>query len=116
VRLADRLADSGSVAAMFVRLEGDAAVVDELVISCRALGRRLEDLLVGEALQGAIAALGRRTVVFAYRAGPRNQPALDWLAAFCGQQPVGEAGRLALPMARLERQADAPVSMRWADG
>ncbi len=50
VRLADRLTDSGSVAALFARREGKALVVEELCISCRAMGRMLEDIIVTEAV------------------------------------------------------------------
>lgn len=112
VRLADRLSDSGSVAAVFVRREGDTMVVDELCISCRALGRRLEDLMVAEALQRAGAELGCETVEFEYSEGARNGPARRWLEAFAGQDLPAAEGRLTLPNLSGRPQA-APVHVTW---
>ena len=48
IRLADRLADSGSIGALFARRDGNALIVEELCISCRAMGRMLEDIIVTE--------------------------------------------------------------------
>lgn len=97
VRLADRLADSGSVAALFFRRRDDYLVVEELVISCRALGRKLEDLMVTEALRRALAELPASKVVFNHVTGPRNAPARDWLAAFTGQA-LTKQGAVELPL------------------
>jgi FkbH-like protein len=97
VRLADRLADSGSVAALFFRRQDDYLVVEELVISCRALGRKLEDLMVTEALRRALSELPAGKVRFNHVTGPRNVPARAWLAAFTGQ-PLDEQGVAELPL------------------
>lgn len=114
VKLADRLADSGSVAALFGRLEDKLLVVDELCISCRALGRKLEDAMVTEALRGAMRQLGASGAAFEHGLGPRNQPALEWLAAFVGQPVTGEARRLNVPPDRIAETPRAAVSIRWA--
>ena len=98
VRLADRLADSGSVAALFFRRKDDYLVVEELVISCRALGRRLEDLMVTEALRRAMIELPARKVVFRYLAAPRNAPAREWLTAFTGQALSDTQGEIEAPL------------------
>jgi len=116
VRLSDRLADSGSVAGVFARLEGNVLVVDELCISCRALGRKLEDLMVAEALRAAVKALGATSAAFGYQRGPRNQPALDWLAAFAGQAADSEEGRVVAPAEAYAGCAETPVTMRWTNG
>lgn len=113
VKLADRLADSGSVAVLFGRLEGARMIVDELCISCRALGRKLEDLMVTEALRGAMRQVGAGEAAFDYRLGPRNQPAIDWLAAFADAPVTGEAGRLTLPKDSVAVTPRAPVAIRW---
>jgi FkbH-like protein len=115
VRLSDRLADSGSVGALFARREGAILVVDELCISCRALGRKLEDVMVGEALRRAAEALGAERVALAYRTGPRNAPALEWVARFAGVQPAGDGGRIDLPPGRLDQLAEVPGSVRWTN-
>lgn len=114
VKLADRLADSGSVAGVFGRLEDGVVVVDELCISCRALGRKLEDVMVAEAVRAGMGDLEANRVAFAFRRGPRNQPALDWLAAYAGvQAPVGE-GRLEIPAGRVSNTPRPSVTIKWA--
>src|SRR5699024_1821602 len=46
VSLSDRLSDSGTIAALVAARENDKLLVNELCISCRALGRRIEDIIV----------------------------------------------------------------------
>jgi len=46
VRLADRLGDNGIIAAVILRKAGSDAVVDTWIMSCRVLGRRVEELTV----------------------------------------------------------------------
>ncbi|MBU1378789.1 MAG: HAD-IIIC family phosphatase [Alphaproteobacteria bacterium] len=113
IRLADRLADSGSVAVLFGRRADGVLIVDELCISCRALGRKLEDVMVTEAVRGAMRRLGADGLAFDYRIGPRNQPAVDWLAGFVGQPVTGEAGRLNVSADRVAETPRAAVSIRW---
>jgi FkbH-like protein len=47
---ADKFSELGLVAVMMVRREGELGIVDTLLMSCRALGRRLEDVFVDWAL------------------------------------------------------------------
>ncbi|CAA9510071.1 MAG: HAD-superfamily phosphatase, subfamily IIIC [uncultured Sphingomonas sp.] len=83
IRLSDRLSDSGIIAVMLTRRDGEALVVEEFCISCRALGRDLEDVMAAEAISCAAAELdGIRHLKFRPVVGPRNQPARDWLARF----------------------------------
>jgi FkbH-like protein len=46
IRLSDRLGDNGVIATVIVRKVGGDAVVDTWIMSCRVLGRRVEDLTV----------------------------------------------------------------------
>jgi FkbH-like protein len=82
IDLKDKLSNSGNVGAVYVHGDGEVLLVDELCVSCRALGRSLEDLMIGGAIEMAAHALGDGfdTVEFVYRNGPRNAPALAWLA------------------------------------
>lgn len=116
VRMSDRLADSGSVAAAFMRREGDVAVVDEFCISCRALGRKLENLMAAEAFRAGQVKIGGASVMIAWKRGPRNQPALDWLAGFTGVAPQGAEGHQLVPADRLQAPATTAVRVRWIDG
>lgn len=80
VQLSDRLSDSGVIAVIVARREQDRLLIEELCISCRALGRKLEDTIV----LGAIALMppfaGCQQVAFVVAQGPRNQPAISWLS------------------------------------
>ncbi len=118
VRLADRLADSGSVAALFARRYGKALVVDELCISCRAMGRMLEDIIVTEAVAHVAERFGSDSVRFVHAVGPRNQPARRWLGAYAGFG-IGESGGVVdLPWNgdRVERFVKvAPVRITWME-
>ena len=85
-----------------------------LCISCRALGRGIEDTLVVTALACAAAKLHTKDVAFTYDLGPRNAPARDWLAQFGGQPLTDERGRLLVPEAKFKDQkCDLPVRIIW---
>jgi len=114
ISLRDRLSDSGVIGAMFTRLDGRRLVVDEVDISCRALGRRLERLMIMEAVRRAIGSGDVAEVAFAFRPGPRNTPAREWLAEVAGPFPEG-AGSVSTPWnaAEVDRLlASAPVHVR----
>lgn len=115
VQLSDRLADSGSVAALFARREAGTLIIEELCISCRALGRRLEDLMVGEACEKAAVALGADQIAFDYKKGPRNQPALDWLSTFTGAMDLADQGRVEAPAHIFQGRPERPVTIRWTN-
>ena len=82
VGLRDRLSDSGVVAAMFGRIHDDEVIVEEWVISCRALGRELEGLMAKVALTSVVPEA--TSASFIYRKGQRNMPAMEWLAKASG--------------------------------
>ncbi|HET7603715.1 MAG TPA: HAD-IIIC family phosphatase, partial [Gemmatimonadales bacterium] len=96
VALTDRLTESGVIAAIFGQLSDTMVLVDELCISCRALGRRLEDALIGEAIARMVRRTHSSRIAFQYRKGPRNGPALSWLSQFTGRQLERDAGIVAL--------------------
>ena len=79
VSLRDRLADSGMIGMVLIRVEARKIIVDELVVSCRALGRRLEDSIIMGALKLSLEKYTVEEIVFTPVEGPRNQPARGWL-------------------------------------
>ena len=117
VSLQDRLSDSGVVGLVVVRTTpGAQPVVDEVAISCRALGRGVEDAIVAEALRGAVGSPPPDRISFAFRDGPRNGPAREWLGRISGA-PV-EAPGVEVRWFRIEeaRQAVAPlVELVWRE-
>ncbi len=97
VRLTDRLADSGVIAIIAAERREESLVVEELCVSCRALGRCLEDAIVLMALRDMSIAVGCRELVFHVQHGSRNQPALDWLARLLGLNGIPAPGIYAVP-------------------
>ncbi len=53
VRAADRFGDEGVVGAVFARIDGDRLRVENLLLSCRVLGRGIEEALLGGLLAAA---------------------------------------------------------------
>lgn len=88
VSMADRLSDSGLIGACVGRVREDRTEIEECFISCRALGRGIEGVIVLEAIRQISERFGKRILVLSQQ-GPRNQPAQqfiqDWLGKYCSQ-------------------------------
>ncbi len=79
VQLSDRLSDSGIIAVIAAERLGSTLNVVELCISCRALGRYLEESIILNALREMPIWKGCKSVKFCVQTGERNKPALVWL-------------------------------------
>ena len=90
ISMADRLSDSGIIGLVIGKLTGNALLVEELAISCRALGRKLETLMIVSAVRALMGADGITEIRFSYKTGPRNSPALEWLANLTKERLVSE--------------------------
>jgi FkbH-like protein len=99
VSLADRLADSGIVAALIGRHEDDRLEIEEVCVSCRALGRRIEGPMLAHAIRLMAAPAQPRRVRFHVQAGPRNAPALEWLRSHA--KDAGRTPHCDVPYKRL---------------
>lgn len=108
VALSDRLSESGTVAAVVAVRKGDTLSVEEVCVSCRALGRRLEDMIVLLALREMGIFEGCRWVSFVRAVGPRNQPATEWLDGLAGRLASEAVGEAAIPAERVRAFAVAP--------
>ncbi|MEY9879905.1 HAD-IIIC family phosphatase [Bradyrhizobium sp. USDA 328] len=71
IRLADRLGDNGIIATVILRKSGTDAVVDTWIMSCRVLGRRVEDLTV-QLMAEKARELGCRRLVGRYSPTTKN--------------------------------------------
>lgn len=117
-KMADRLSDSGSVGVLYARREDGILHIDELCISCRAMGRKLEDIMITEAIRGVQEILPAKTVRFAYVTGPRNKPARDWLERYAGTSVPDPFGTLDLPWTGeyVTRYVSAfPINISWKE-
>ena len=111
IDLRDRLSESGIIGLVVARHEGETLIVRELAISCRALGRRLEDLMVAETLRALSVELPARRIKFLYRTGPRNSPARDWLCRLVNQSLPPEGDVLAQDALNRISSKDYPVAI-----
>lgn len=102
VSLKDDMSDSGIIAVLFIEREDAAARVCELCISCRALGRKLEDRMVFGSLEHLYQGSLPAHVIFEYRKGPRNGPALNWLENISHQKCDKEAGSITIPWSSID--------------
>ena len=96
----DRKGGTASMAIVQITVVGEkvdeSLVIRELCISCRALGRHLEDIMIGYALDRMIESFDTSTVVFKYQKAPRNDPALKWLEQFTKVSVVGDEMEISL--------------------
>lgn len=76
--LTDRFGDYGLIGFIQLQRDGDSLKIANLALSCRALGRGVEDALLAYARDRAVAAGCKRLRVRAAR-GPRNQQVLAYL-------------------------------------
>lgn len=87
VALSDRLANSGVIAVLVARSCDGRLCVEELAISCRALGRGLESPLISQALRAMPLWDQARELCFRVRETDRNLPARRWLGDIAGLGP-----------------------------
>lgn len=73
VTVKDRFGDYGLVGVLLYRLYGDVCEVDDLLMSCRVLGRGVEHRIIAYAAQQALQH-GKSRLVIAYRQTAKNQP------------------------------------------
>jgi FkbH-like protein len=80
--LKDKYADSGFVSLMCLNLAGEEILfVEEFCVSCRALGRGLEDEIFFGSLLVALQehpSLSFQKIQILYREGDRNSPVIEW--------------------------------------
>jgi FkbH-like protein len=86
VQLKDCLSDSGTIAVIIARRNDKDLLIEEVCISCRALGRRLEDVIIIVGIQGMKIFAGTNRVSFYLNHGDRNQPALNWIKKLLGYE------------------------------
>jgi predicted enzyme involved in methoxymalonyl-ACP biosynthesis len=100
------------VGVLFLRREPPALVVEEIVVSCRALGRNIEHLMVTEALRLTLQDLSAQEIHFAFKEGPRNGPARAFLAEYTGRAPEDHGVSMAWDgAAAAQRLARLPVTI-----
>lgn len=108
MRLVDRLGDNGVIAVVIGRFSGTDLVVETWLMSCRVLGRRVEEGTLA-VLAAEAARRGARRLVGLYRASGRNGMVAD-LYPRLGFAAEGE-GRWVLDLAGYAPPADLPMAV-----
>ncbi|MGB8065432.1 MAG: HAD-IIIC family phosphatase [Candidatus Sulfotelmatobacter sp.] len=116
ISMRDKFSDSGIIAGIFARTEGECLVIDEICVSCRALGRNVENPMIALALAPTIEQNRLRNIVFKWREGPRNLPARMWLESFTGMHDLPGHATVTVAweqLPQLSQHLSAPISSKW---
>lgn len=83
ISLKDKLSDSGIIGVIVASNSENRLKVDEVVISCRALGRQIETLMIDAGLRYLSKELKTTdNLLIDFAIGPRNMPAKTWLEEY----------------------------------
>lgn len=75
VSLSDRLSDSGMIGVCVGKNEADHVTIEECFVSCRALGRGVDEMIVLGAIQRILEDFQKEALLIRFQEGPRNVPA-----------------------------------------
>jgi FkbH-like protein len=89
-RVADRLGDSGLTGIASLAIEGSQGFVTDYVLSCRVMGRKIEETLLAWLVREA-RRLGAKRLTAEFLVTAKNQPCLDFMRRSGFDQ--GECGR-----------------------
>lgn len=96
----DKFGPLGTIAVVKAEFQGEAAVVDTWVMSCRAFSRRIEH----QTLKMLFDTAGVNEIEFAFEATAKNGPTQEFFASLLGQTPKGP---FRLTRARFENRCPA---------
>lgn len=78
LHLKDKLSDSGMIGGIILKRNKEYVELEEMYISCRALGRGVDDIIIGEAILKGLEQLGSSVLKVNFKEGERNKPAKDF--------------------------------------
>jgi FkbH-like protein len=94
--VSDRFGDFGLTGLASFSLAGTEARIVDFVMSCRVMGKKVEEVLLGYTVAQAKAA-GADQVIAPPVDGPRNGPAKTFFAAKFGDRAAIDLARVAIP-------------------
>jgi HAD-superfamily phosphatase, subfamily IIIC/FkbH-like domain len=103
--VSDRFGSYGLVGLVLFRESGDGLVVENFLLSCRALGRGVEHKMLAHVGQIALQR-GKEMVRIHLKEGPRNQPAIAFLQSVTESDFVTASGGARLAAAARLRDLD----------
>jgi FkbH-like protein len=113
-RLVDKFGDNGIICVVICRATGsDVWTIDTWLMSCRVLGRRVEQAVLGEILKQA-RSLGIRKLVGVYRPTDRNGMVRDHYGKLGFKQVQDDAGGASLWELSVDAEIDeAPMIVQY---
>jgi FkbH-like protein len=116
LRLRDRLGDNGIVLAVIARAGGAVLHIDSLVMSCRVLGRRVEEATL-DILAGLARARGCARLTGEYRPTAKNAMVAGFYPSlgFLPEHEEGDAQFFSLTLAGYRRPDDLPIEIHFPD-
>lgn len=91
LNLSDRLSDSGLVGVFAGRRQEDHLELEECFVSCRALGRGIDEIMVSGAITILMEHFGVSKLHVQFQTGPRNKPAETFVNEFLQDYCAGPA-------------------------
>ena len=85
IHLKDKLSDSGMIGGIVLAKENNVAILEECFVSCRALGRGIDDLIVLNAINVGMKKLDVSKLKVNFIEGERNEPARLFVEKFLKQ-------------------------------
>jgi FkbH-like protein len=104
--VADKFGDAGATGLVTASTDGDTATLVDLVMSCRVMGKGIEQAMLSEACR----AVGARTVFAPFVVTEKNGPCRQFLEAAYAEPPRVDLSRLAAP-AHVAVQRDDSVEI-----
>ena len=90
VSLKDKLSDSGIIGTCVLKKNDNKAIVEECFVSCRALGRGLDEAIILGAIQRGITFLNIDRIYVEFKKGDRNLPAEKFYKEYFEKQNMTE--------------------------
>ena len=101
VTLSDRLSDSGIIGMVVATVDEKTCKIRELCLSCRAMGRGLEDLIIFGALKQMPGIAFCDRLEFLVERKERNSPAITWLEKISGKNVPMQQGDVTICISKL---------------
>ena len=79
ISLSDRLSDSGLIGVCVGKDNSDYIIIEECFISCRALGRGIDDVIILGAIKVICDSFKKNNIQVLFQKGPRNIPAEQFI-------------------------------------
>lgn len=79
VALSDKLSDSGLICVCVGEKEENVVIIEECFMSCRALGRGIDDIIINVAISEVVKKLGCKNIHICFQKGARNLPAEKYI-------------------------------------